>query len=459
MWKPDAKKWNMSEGSFDERDAIFAPTPAKITYELSVPLDARLSFSLAVEAAAAETTFAVTVKDARGATRELYARKVKPQESKKWIEASVDLADLGGQSVELTLSTRMEPPPGRPEALGLALWGDPLILATAPTRVPYNVLWIVVDAMRADAVQSFRDDGEDAAKRGAKLPPLEALLPKVPGLTPSLDAIAARGVRFTHAYSAATWTRPGTVGMLGGARSPELGLDSLRWQLPDDEVTRFYCSDPPLLPLLLRRKGVETVGFVNNYFMIGYAAVGADLGFQRISDYRYRTLDTREITTHTLDWLSHHKDERFFLFCNYNSPHEPLDPPQRFLDKIPKPPVGPEDYLAARYLAEVGKDDEAIGKLMEALDQLGLRDKTIVIVTADHAETLSSAHVGHLAARPHEGPLPPLAGQLRGDDAHPDPPQPAGQAPRGSRRQGAHAQHRSGADGARSRGDGTRARR
>ena len=48
----------------------------------------------------------------------------------------------------------------------------------------------VLDAMRADTVQSFRDDTEDTAKRGAPYPPLEALLPKVPGLTPNLDALA-----------------------------------------------------------------------------------------------------------------------------------------------------------------------------------------------------------------------------------------------------------------------------
>ena len=57
-------------------------------------------------------------------------------------------------------------------------------------------------------------DAEDAAKRAAPLPPLEALLPKIPGLTPELDALGKRSVRFTHAYSAAPWTRPGTVAML-----------------------------------------------------------------------------------------------------------------------------------------------------------------------------------------------------------------------------------------------------
>jgi arylsulfatase A-like enzyme len=406
VWKPDARKWNMSEGSFDERDAIFAPTPSRIAYDLTVPPEARLSFSMAVEAAAAPIAFTVVVKDARGSSRELLSRKIALTESKGWTDATVDLAEFAGQAVELSLTTSMDPPEGRSDAVGLALWGDPLLLAKTVTRLPYNVLWIVIDALRADAVQSFHDDAEDHAKRSARYPPKGALLPRVADLTPNLDALAARGVRFTHAYSAATWTRPGTVGMLGGARSPELGLDSLRWQLPDEEAARFYASDPPLLPLLLRKRGAEAVGFVNNYFMIGYAAVGVDLGFQRIADYRYRTRDTHEITAHALEWLEQHGEDRFFLFCNYNSPHEPLEPPERFRAKVPPPPLGPSDDLAARYLGEVGKDDEAVGRLMKALDEKGLRDRTLVVVTADHGETLSEAHDGvsaldHMKVRYH----------------------------------------------------------
>jgi arylsulfatase A-like enzyme len=406
VWKPDARKWNMSEGSFDQRDAVFVPTPARVTYSLRIPLGARLRFAVATESSIGETTFRVRVKDEQGIDRDVFSRTVGPSDAKKWLEANVDLAEYGGRSVELSLLTSLAAPPHRADAIGLALFGDPILLAKTQTRAPYNVLWIVVDAMRSDAVQSFRDDAEDSAKRSALYPPLEALLPRVAGLTPSLDAIAARGVRFTHAYSAATWTRPGTVGMLGGARSVELGLDSLHWQLPDEEVNRFYASDPPLLPLLLRQRGVQTDAFVNNYFMIGYAAVGADLGFQHVDDYRYLTRDTLEITTHTIDWLEHHKDERFFLFCNYNSPHEPLEPPERLLARIPPPPSGPEDRMAALYLAEVAKDDEAIGKLLQTLDELRLRDETLIVVTADHGETFSSAHGGvsgldHMKVRYH----------------------------------------------------------
>jgi arylsulfatase A-like enzyme len=404
VWRPDARQWNMAEGAFDERDAILAPTPAKIAYRLSVPLHASLDFSVTTDNAPADVKFSVRVVDAKGATSEVWTRVLSRKETKKWFDAKVDLSAYGGQSVELSLVTELA---GEGYgATAVALWGNPVVLVKEPTRAPYNVLWIVVDATRADAVASFHDDKEDAAKLSAPLPPLEAFLPKVPGLTPNLDDLGKHGVRFTHAYSAASWTRPGTVAMLSGARSTQLGLDSLHWQLPDSEVTRFYASDPPLLPLLLRGQGVVTRAFVNNYFMVGYAAVGVDLGFEAISDYRFRTLDTREITTHAVDWLKENKDERFFLFCNYNSPHEPLDPPARFLSKVPPPPAGPTDPQSAKYMAEVAKDDEAIGVLMKTLVDLGLRDHTIVVMTADHGETLSSAHSGvsaldHMKVRYH----------------------------------------------------------
>src|SRR5262249_27408956 len=160
----------------------------------------------------------------------------------------------------------------------------------------YNVLWIVVDALRPDVLASFHDDAEDKKRHSAPLPPLEALLPKIPGLTPAIDELTTKGARFTHAYSAACWTRPGTLAMLSGARSSELGIDTTSWMLLPGEVARFYASDPPLLPLVLRKHGVATRAFVNNYFMVGYAPVGIDMGFERVADHRYRTRDTLEVT-------------------------------------------------------------------------------------------------------------------------------------------------------------------
>lgn len=415
-WTPDARTWNMSEGSFDQRESIFAPTPSSITFRVTVPTGGALEVALGTANVAGDaTTFRVVVHD--GATSKVVLlERALPEATRDWVERDIDLSEFAGKGIELELVTEAsarngldpaalprptrDPDAGVTEAVApsggptLALWGNPTITSRGATHVPYNVLFIVVDALRADAIASFHDDAEDDRKRHAKYPPLDALLPKVPGLVPNLDALAARGVRFTHAYSGGAWTRPGTLSMLSGERSSELGIDTLSWVLADAMTSRFYASSPPLLPLLLRPRGVATRAFVNNYFMVGYAPVGVDMGFERVDDHRFRTKDTALVTKSAVSWMRAHADERFFAFCNYNSPHEPWEPPVVFMPRVPPPPAGPRDAIIRLYLAEAAKDDEAIGLLLQTLDDLKIRDKTLVIVTADHGETFSIDHDG-----------------------------------------------------------------
>jgi len=423
-WQPDARVWNMNEGSFDQRDALVAAAPSTFTFKLDVPEGARFVFAPGTVNATGEATlFSVSVVDARGAAKEVALTRVAPADARRWgEEVHVDLAAYAGQTVELKLATRTEParpgektapptpkvvkkgdddaaPPPEPGLMmgsaSVALWANPTVLRrAASTKIPYNVLWIVIDALRPDVLASFHDDEEDARRARSAHPPLEAALPKIPGLTPVLDELTKRGVRYTHAYSAGAWTRPGTLSMLSGARSSELGIETTSWVLPPQQVSRFYGSQPPLLPLLLRRDGVVTRAFVNNYFMVGYAPVGVDVGFERTDDHRYRTRDTLEVTRDATAWIRANKDTRFFAFCNYNSPHEPWEPPDRFMERVPPPPHGPKDSVTRRYMAEAAKDDEAVGQLLATLDETGLRERTIIVVTADHGETLSAAHTG-----------------------------------------------------------------
>ncbi len=428
-WAPKARVWNMNEGSFDQREAIFAPTPATLTFHLAVPPDARLRVAPAIAAPfSAATTFDVAVVDAAGVAHVLSEVRVAAgdtPDAHRWHDLDLDLAPWGGQSVDLRLETSTErageterrrtpqgadagAAPEGPSAsspASLALWGDPLLVSKEATRLPYDVLWIVVDALRPDVVAALHDPVEDRAKLAAPRPPLEALLPVVPGLMPAIDALAARGVHFQHAWSSAAWTRPGTLAMLSGERSTELGLDTTAWVVPPEEAVRFYASNPPLLPLVLRKSGAVTAAIVNNFFMSGHAAVGVDMGFERLTDHRYRTRDTGEITQDALEWLTAHAEDRFFLFVNYNSPHEPYDPLREMLARIPRPPSGPRDPTVRSYMAEAAKDDDAIGTLLGKLDALGLTRSTLVVVTADHGETLSEAHtgfgLGHMPIRFH----------------------------------------------------------
>ena len=402
-WTPNAKVWNMNEGAYDMRQAIFAPTPATFSFHVAIPPDATFEFSPAVAEwlqrdtgepiphSPKEATFAVIVDDGHGETPAC-EKTVSLAEARGWQDASCDLSKWAGKDVELRLETSS---PNK-ELPSLALWGNPTLLAKRQTRVPYNILWVVVDAMRPDVIPSFHDDAEDAKMRHARFDPGLALLPKIPGLMPTLDALAAKSARFTQAHSNAPWTRPGTLAMMSGERSTELGIDTTTWIVPEPEAQRYYTTSPPMLPLLMRAQGMVTRAFVNNFFMAGYANVGVDMGFERLDDHRHRTLDTREITESSVNWLKSHADERFFMFCNFNSPHEPWEPPKRFADRIPDSPSAPGEWVPREYMAEAAKDDEAIGTLLQTLDDLKLRDHTIVVVTSDHGETLSASHQGRL---------------------------------------------------------------
>lgn len=401
----------MNEGEYDQRDAIVAPAPASITYHLSIPNGAKLSYSIATLNAARENTiFSVEIADAKGIVKIACTKTLAPQIQREWVEQMCDLSPFAGQTVDLTLKTEAHSPDGPvsfPAAvkdggaadvvrggIPLGLWANPTLLSRG-TVIPYNVLWIVVDALRPDVIPTFHVDEEDARTLRAPYPPIEAYLPKVPGLMPNLEALAKRSVWFRHAYSTGTWTRPGTLSMLSGARSSELGVETTSWLLPEKPIRAFYGSEPPLFSVLMRRQGALTRAFVNNFFMVGYTPIGVDMGFEQTTDIRYRTRDTAIITANTQRWLKENADTRFFLFCNFNSPHEPWEPPKAMLARVPeKPPAGPIDNIARMYMAEAAKDDEAIGQILQTLDDTHLRDNTIVIVMADHGETFSSAHAG-----------------------------------------------------------------
>ncbi len=118
VWKPDARMWNMAEGSFDERDAIFAPTPAQVTYRLAVPLHASLEFSYTTDNAPGEVAFAVRITDARGEAHEVWAEALGRRDIRKWLEARVDLSAFGGSRSSSRSPRRRAPPRRTPTSPG-----------------------------------------------------------------------------------------------------------------------------------------------------------------------------------------------------------------------------------------------------------------------------------------------------------------------------------------------------
>src|SRR5262249_40171750 len=81
---------------------------------------------------------------------------------------------------------------------------------------PPNVLLIVVDTLRADRLGSYGN-------------------PR--GLTPFLDELAAKGLRFENAYAASSWTRPSVASLLTSRYPSQHGAVTILDKIPDEELT------------------------------------------------------------------------------------------------------------------------------------------------------------------------------------------------------------------------------
>ena len=101
------------------------------------------------------------------------------------------------------------------------------------------------------------------------------------------------------------------------------------------------------------------------------------------------------------NWLEENYRERFFLYVDTFDPHEPWDAPQWYVDMydpgysgqiVDYPRYDYADYLTAEelrhcralYAAEVTLVDRWIGRVLQGVEDLGLLDDTVVVLTTDH---------------------------------------------------------------------------
>jgi len=127
---------------------------------------------------------------------------------------------------------------------------------------------------------------------------------------------------------------------------------------------------------------------------------------QHMRNNALRTLEEDWIPAKTamtaIDWLErNHMSQPFFLYIDFFDPHEPWDPPRRYIDlydagysgeEVTYPLYGPCDYLTkdelehcrAMYAGEATLVDNWIGRVLEKVDSLGLYEDTAIIFTSDH---------------------------------------------------------------------------
>lgn len=235
-----------------------------------------------------------------------------------------------------------------------------------------NVVLISFDTVRADHVGAY----------GYKRP-----------TTPNVDALAARSAVFERAISQAPWTLPAHGSMLSGLYPARLGV--LRYP-----ATRILSDKYPTLGEMFQSAGYATAGFTGGGFVSDH--YGFDRGFDIYATNGRRfehNLDD------TIDWVGQHKDKPFFLFFHGYDAHRPyyskaadkkaMDLPagveadqSRFCLRDDRDKPSPErlEKVVRYYDASIHHGDRAIGVLLESLANMGLMDKTVILLTSDHGE-------------------------------------------------------------------------
>jgi len=228
----------------------------------------------------------------------------------------------------------------------------------SPAPQDLNVVVVTLDTTRADRLGCYGFGGIS---------------------TPNIDAVAREGVVFENATAVVPLTFPSHTSMFTGLIPPHHGVrDNGGFFLDDAKVT---------LAERLKAAGYATGAFIGAWVLESRWGLGQ--GFDRYSDrfelskYKVVSLGTvqkpgDEVMGDALAWLDTVKSRRFFAWIHLYDPHAPYEPPEPYASR----------YAGTPYLGEIAYTDSVVGRLTAWLRDNGQLERTLLVVTADHGESL-----------------------------------------------------------------------
>jgi arylsulfatase A-like enzyme len=256
--------------------------------------------------------------------------------------------------------------------------------------------------------------------------------------SPRIDALAADAIRFERALSPSPWTLPALASLmtalypaLHGARIPSK-VGGARWLLGPSrfQPTSSLHASRTTLAEILQSRGFATLGLVRGSYPS--KAFGFAQGFEEYRDNA--TPGIRWDVEEALAWLARRRPERFLVYLHAIEVHAPYAPIEisRFGAEAPGAPLdafraklleernrfrefdfdpayrgavdgslgnlremaaaGPLlprqdlERLVSLYDSEIAYTDYWIGRLIDGLEELGLYDEALLVLTSDHGE-------------------------------------------------------------------------
>jgi arylsulfatase A-like enzyme/Tfp pilus assembly protein PilF len=203
--------------------------------------------------------------------------------------------------------------------------------------------------------------------------------------SPVIDRLAKQGTLFTLAFATNPITLPSHTSIMTSTYPLFHGVrDNTTYVVPDEATT---------LAELLGSHGYQTAAFVGAFVLDSRFNLdqGFDVYDDRVErDWSRDEIDARQgnpfgfderkanlVTYQALRWLEQPRSKPFFLWLHYFDPHQPINAPEPHHSRFTMP-----------YDSEIAYAYEQIGKIFEALEERGLYDDSLIVLTADHGEGL-----------------------------------------------------------------------
>jgi len=209
--------------------------------------------------------------------------------------------------------------------------------------------------------------------------------------TPNIDRLAREGVRFSHAFVAASSCAPSRASLITGQYPHTNGVTGLTHIHPTKSLSPFHRT----LPELLREAGFNTA-LQGKWHVSPYLPTSWYGYNERLSGMLPQGFWTHD-STKAIDFIRRNRNNRFYLELNFMQNHRDADgefhvdagfPVDSDAIRVPEYwtlPDWPEIREdAAGYFSQTMKMDELVGELLQALDDLQLAENTMVIFVSDN---------------------------------------------------------------------------
>lgn len=249
---------------------------------------------------------------------------------------------------------------------------------------PRHLVIVTLDTLRADRLGCYGNDR---------------------GLTPNLDAVAARGVLISDATASVPCTSPSHTTLFTGQHPLSHGLVDNFHELNDSVDT---------LAEALAEQGFATAAYFHRY---QFDQARITQGFERV--FQDQDPVAAQVVPELAAWLARGRwqEQRLFLWVHLYLPHAPADAPPAFRERfLAQPYDGPLDQEVATlerirrgviqppqeylrhfrdcYDADVALTDQRVGELLAVLRRAGILEESLLLITADHGESLEQGVIG-----------------------------------------------------------------